>query len=487
VTGRGERPCPPPSRTAGCGAWSGEWGAEGGGREGVAGSGERRAQRVEGGGWSVHGGAWRVERGAGRLLLTCLVLLSTGPARAQDALRSALSLQPVIQQAQFGQVNLQPDRPHLGPVQLALGVYGGLELNDNVNTSEFDRQSDLLLRGGLNLGFFWPATTQSQLNFGSSIGYVHYLKNSQYDHAEVAPNSALSWAVGFDDGSITFFDQFSYSQQVLAESALSGLATFPRLNNTIGARVDWLPGRWAFEIGYSHNTSFSESSEFQYLNSDSEYFFARGAWRFAENTQAGIEASSSLTRYELVTQNDNYSVSLGPYADWQITQALHATLRGGPVFYVFEAPPGPTRSRRFDSYYLGFDVSHRLTDFFSHTVSVRRSVQQGLNQGSAYVEELTASYWASAWLTQRISLGANFAYTQGNQPYQVPITIYPFGTFIFQEIENYDRYSGTLSASWRATDKLNATLAYSHYLRDSNVAGNRYSVNSLALTVTYNF
>src|SRR5262249_33094286 len=65
--------------------------------------------------------------------------------RAQDALRSALSVEPLIQRSELGPVNLQPDRPHLGPVQLTLGAYGGLELNDNVNTSEQNPQSDLLL------------------------------------------------------------------------------------------------------------------------------------------------------------------------------------------------------------------------------------------------------------------------------------------------------------------------------------------------------
>lgn len=414
------------------------------------------------------------------------LVLGGGIARAQDALRSALSLAPVIAPTQTTPVDLRPDRPHLGPVQLTLGTYAGLELNDNVNSSRLDPQSDLLLRGGVTTGLAWPATTQSDLRFGSSFGYVHYLKNSQYDHLEVGPNSALSWAIGFDDGTITFFDQFSYSQQVLAESAIAGLATFPRFNNTAGTRVDWLPGRWALEMGYSHNDSFSDSSQFQYLNSSSEYFFARGGWRFAETTQAGLEASSSFTSYQLASQPGNYSVSFGPYADWQITQSLHASLRGGPVIYVFDSQPTSSQGKTLDAYYLGFDVSQRLTDFLSHHLSIQRDVRQGLNQGSSYIQELTANYSVSLSLTQRISVGAGLTYEQGTQPFETAINT-PFGTFLFLTVEDYDRYGGTLSASWQATEKLAATLAFNHWLRDSNIKANGYTVNSLSLNLTFTF
>ena len=406
--------------------------------------------------------------------------------RGQDALRSALSLSPVISPTQTAPVNLTPDRPHLGPVQLTLGAYTGLELNDNIVTTEFNPLSDLLLRAGLDLGFDWPLTTQSELRFGSSFGYVHYLNYSQYDHLEVAPTSALSWAIGFDDGSMTFFDQFSYSQQVLAESALVGLAFFPLFNNTVGTRLDWLPGEWALEAGYSHNDSFSDSTQFQYLNGSSEYFFARGGRRFAEGTQAGLEASSSLSSYQLSYQPANYSFSFGPYLDWQITQNLHASLRGGPVIYVFDSTP-TAPGNTLDAYYLGFSVSHNLTQYLSHQLNIQRDVRQGLNLGSSYIQELSANYSFSYALTQRIGVSASFTYEQGTQPLENLVNVFPFGYFIAVSTENYDRYGAGLTATWRATDRLSATLGYSHWLRDSNFKGNGYSVDSLSLNLRFAF
>ena len=414
-------------------------------------------------------------------------ILSSAKAPAQDALRSALAIEPIIGSQQPTPAELLPDRPHLGPVLLETAAYAGLELNDNVNSSESDPRADLLLRGGLNLGLAWPVTTESNLHFRSNLGYVHYLRNSQYDHLEVAPNSALSWAIGWPNGSVSLFDQFSYSQQVLAEPAISGLAIFPRFNNTIGAQANWLPGQCAFEIGYSHNNAFSDSSQFNYLNSSSEYFFSRAGWRFGEISQAGLEVSSGLTSYELQSQNNNYSLSLGPYSDWQITHWLHASIRGGGVFYVFDSRPASSQGKQLNAYYFGFELDHHLTDFLTHKITVQRDVRQGLNQGSSYLEELTANYSASFSLSSKISLGAGFTFEQGTQPLEVLVNVFPFGTLGIPSTENYTRYGTTLSASWQATERLAASVTYSHWMRDSSLAGLGYKVNSIAFNLSFTF
>ena len=177
---------------------------------------------------------------------------------AQEALRSALSVDQVLQTSQAA-VELPPDQPHLGPVQVSFGLYAGVELNDNVNTSENNPQSDILLRGGINTGFYWPATEQSEVRVNAGLGYVHYLNHPNYDYFQLSPNSALDWRIGLENGNIDFFDQFSYSQEVVTESALAGDARFPRFDNTVGTRIEWSPNRWMLQAGYSHNTFLSDS------------------------------------------------------------------------------------------------------------------------------------------------------------------------------------------------------------------------------------
>jgi hypothetical protein len=415
------------------------------------------------------------------------LLVSSAKIVAQDALRSALSLEPVLRPQPDVPLEISRVKSHLGPVALNLGTYAGLELNDNVNSSELDPRADFVSRAGLSFGLSWPVTDSSELRFGSNAGYVHYLRNPQYDHLEVAPNSALSWAIGLPEGRIALFDQFSYSQQVLAEPAISGLATFPRLNNTIGASATWLPERWVLATSYAHNESFSDSSQFTYLNSGSEYFFLRAGFRFGALSQAGLEASSSLTRYELSTQNDNHSVSFGPYADWQITEWIHASLRGGGVFYVFDSRPSSSQGTDLQQYYFGLEADHRLTDYLTHKISIQRDVRQGLNQGSSYIQELSASYSISYSLSSKISLETAINFERGNQPFEVFVNVFPFGTFAVLSTEDYTRYGGTLSASWRATEKLVASVTYSRWLRDSSLKDLGYQVNSVLFNFSYAF
>lgn len=416
-----------------------------------------------------------------------MVALAGASATGQDALTSSLAVAKAVQSAQDAVANLAPDRPHLGPVQLSLGLYNSMSFSDNINFSQTDPQSDAILRAGVNVGFFWPATQQSDLSFSARFGYAYYVKNPQLGYVEIAPNSALAWNVFFDDGWLTFFDQFSYSESVVDQAALSGIVTFPILDNTIGARVNWLPKQWQFQAGYSHDNYFSDSTAFEYVNRASEYFFARGAWRFAENTQAGLEASASLTKYQVSAQNATESISVGPYAEWQVTQAIHATLRGGPTLYFFDSNVGPSQGSSLNSYYVGFQVSHQLTDFLSHQIGLQRDVSLGLNAGSSYLEQLTANYSASLALTRNIGLSANLSYAQGTQTFQNLVLLFPGFGLLLNQKEAFEQYAVGPSVAWQVSDKLSTSLSYNYYLRESNLAGRGYTQNSVTLSFNYAF
>src|SRR5262249_6363289 len=162
---------------------------------------------------------------------------------------------------------------------------------------------------------------------------------------------------------------------------------------------------------------------------------------------------------------------------------LHAILRGGPVFYVFDSPPGDGQGTHLNAYYLELNVSHQLTDFFSHPLILQRSLRQRLNQGSDYIQEFVAGYSLFWLLTQSINISANFAYTHGIQPFDVLVDAFPFGSFTVQSTENYDRYAAELSASWQATERTVVRLGYSHWVRTSDIPGRGYVVNILSLSV----
>jgi hypothetical protein len=420
-----------------------------------------------------------------RLSLLCIsVVFTLCTAEGQEALYNAISLESSIA-VETNVMALQPDRPHLGPVQLALGAYIGMTCDDNINESQSDPQSDVISRAGANLGFDWPATDHSELQFGTGIGYVHYLKNTANNGLEINPDSALTYALSLDDVILTFYDQISYSRQVTTEGALANVATLPQFDNTAGVKVEWDPGKWTFQTSYGHDIYLSDSAN-DYLNRSSEYFFGRAGWRFAEATQAGVEASGGLTAYQVNQQGNNYNYSVGGYVEWQVRPSLHLTLRGGPTIYTFSSQGQSGGNSTLDAYYVSLAASHQLTDFISHSLSINRNVQLGLNQGSDYIEQLTANYTITWALTKRISVGASASYEDGSQPLQLEYLFFGF-PIPYTETEHYHRYGGGLQASWQFTDRLSANLSYNRSLRDSNLPERGYTENSVSFGLNYTF
>jgi hypothetical protein len=399
-------------------------------------------------------------------------------AQAQDALLSALSLDSVVRAQTNAPVAWQPDQPHLGPVQLALGAYSSLAFDDNINLSQNNPQSDAIIGAGLNLGFSWLATGQSELNFSSQVGYDYYLRHPDDSYVQIAPGSALTWNFLIDNWDVTFFDQFNYTRNVISVASVSNVSGIPIIDNTIGVRAQWQPGDWEIQTGYSYNNYFSDSTTFNYLNHTSAYFFARGAWLFAGDAQLGLEASASITDYSHQTQSDNTSYSVGPYLEWQLDRFIYVSLHGGPTFYSFAANASGQSVNALGSYYLNFDLTHQLTAFLSQELSIQRSVTLGYTLGTAYTEQLSANYivhWAAKpWLD--FVLGLN--YQMGRQPLLEGF---------FSTTENFDRYGINPGVSYRITQKLSGSLNYTHWTRGSNISGNRYGDDNVTLQFQYSF
>lgn len=366
----------------------------------------------------------------------------------------------------------------MGPVALDVAAYSSLGFNDNIFLTQSNPQSDIIVGVGVEFDFAWSATDQSQVRLGSSIGYSDYLRKTLTNSIAISPNSALSWAISFEDGSITFFNQFSYTREVITEAAVSGVGSIPRFENTLGARLTWQPKLWLTELSYSYNNYLSDESSFEYLNRNSQYVFLRFARAFAENTQAGIETSASFTDYWQPTQSDNNGFSIGPYAEWQITRFISASLHGGPTVYIFSPNSLGLGGKTLHAYYLDGKLTYKMTDFLYHQLDIRQGISLGLNQGSEYIEQLTLSYSLNWNIIESWNLGLGLIYEHGSQPLR---EIIPYDTEIFS------RYGFNLSASYSITKKFSANLFYSHWDRVSNLRNRGYLQNNIILGVQYAF
>ncbi|MGA2247234.1 MAG: hypothetical protein ABSH48_19760 [Verrucomicrobiota bacterium] len=409
------------------------------------------------------------------------VTLFARAAHGQDALFNSLSLD----QSTAARVAQLTTQPHWGPVQFIAGAYAGSSYNDNINGAEYNREADEISRAGVSLNCAWAATDQSQLQFGTGIGYLDYQKYSANSGLQVTPDSALTYAVSLDEVVFTLFDQFSYSREVQSEAALANVVTLPQLNNNGGVRAEWDPDQWVLLASYSQGDYVSDHAN-DFLNRSSEDLFARTGWRFAEATQLGVEASDSFADYQVVTQNNNQNLSFGGYLEWQVRPSLHLTLRGGPLFYEPDSAGQTKANSSVNSYYASVEITHQITDFLSQSLNLNRSLQAGLNQGGSYLEQTTIGYLVSWSLTQRISVSASANYVDGQQPLAVSNGVYsPFA--LSEGTENYQQYGGGLQMTWRCTDHFSASVNYNHLQRTSNLAGRSYTDNTVGLQFNYTF
>lgn len=423
----------------------------------------------------------------GRLKVLVLSLLSPGVfiAKGQDALFNEIGVQGAINSQQT--FVPAPAQPHLGPVLYNLGASAALTYNDNINGAQIGAEADIISQTGINLGLEWQATEHSDLRLNSGIGYLHYFRYAANSGLTVTPGSALDYALSWNNASLTFYDQTSYTREVAAEAAVANVATLPQFGNTAGLLGEWDPEHWTFQTSYSRVINLSDNAH-DYLNSTLDEFFGRAGWRFATETQAGVEASGTLTSYQVASQSNNSSYSIGAYLEWLIKPWLEITARGGPTFYDFYSQGQGVANSSLNSYYVSLAINDQITDFLSQNLSVLRSIQLSANPGSQYVEQFTATYALSWAATRRISLDASLNYDDGQQPLVVGYD-YLFGIIPvpIEATENYQLYSGSLSASWKFTDHLAASLAYSHTQRDSNLADRSYSSDSVTAQLNYTF
>lgn len=459
-----------------------------------------RAALVVVGAFRMHTNASFLRSNFSRL---AFAIAGTSAVTAQEALDTAIRGDRSEQARQLAAApsDTAPERLRAGPVEFSVGLTYSFEYTDNVRNTSSPREEDYIQRPQLNIGALLPFTDSSRLTFGVGVGYSDYFRNNDLDRFHIAPDSELAYEFTVKDVAITLFDQFDYSYDVESVGEVSGVAQFPRYQNSVGFRAAWAPSEWSYQCGYSHNNFItvrgsSEDTDFTYLDRSAEQVFGRVSYSFAAATRVGVEVSGGVTDYSNPYQADNRNLSAGPFFNWQVTEAVAATLRGGVVNYDFDAtalstnppvrPAIPARS--LSSYYSGIGITHQLTEFIRHGISFDRSIRAGVNRGANYTENISVGYNIGWKTTDRLDLGLVVSYGHGVEPQtQVPDD----GIIIPDELrlqdETFDTYRARLSASYQIVERIRATLMYSHSRRISTGGNRNYFVNRVSIGLGYRF
>ena len=398
-----------------------------------------------------------------------LGLLPYSDSRAQEALIGAIETDQVLQfRAQ------PPAGKLLGPLNWSvLGTFGA-EWNDNFRQRSTDRLSDFILRPGVDLSLAWPISQRAVLSFGAGVQYAAYVEYDEYNSLDMSPDSAISLSFDAGDVAVTVFNRVSYTDEVLSDPELTGLARYPRLDNQAGVRATWTLADWQLQGGATHVNFWPFDDDYSYLERSSQQFFLRGAYLIGPGTRAGLEGSVSLTDYREDVRRDVNSYSAGPFAEWNVIEGLQVTARGGAVRAELRENPLNPGSNTVDSYYAGGSIDHQLTDFIRHTASAQHDLRVGLN--AELTENTTFRYTIRWQMTDVWNVSAGARYELGERPNNVS----------FQDVDetSFDRYSVDAGIGRQITNRLTARAGYRYTRRESSSDRNYYQ-NIVSLSLSY--
>jgi len=420
--------------------------------------------------------------GRGRFVLLAFLLFSgcVPDARSQSALYKALEFDNAtldrLEARDTRSQELSEDELKAGPVTFEIAASYSLEFNSNINAVETDPEADFINLPEVIVGLSLPISDQSDLTFSMGIGYQIYARNGELDRLYLSPGTEVAWDIRVKDLFLTLYDQVQYTQDIASEPALTGTAAYPRLDNTIGLRATYIPGRVILSAGYGFLVTVVDDSAFSYLDGNSQLLFGRAGYLLSPELQAGVEVSGTIAEYRQTVNPDGTVGSLGPYVEWRPDPVFHAALRGGAAHVHTDASSfQPSMSET--TYYAGLSVGHDLTDRIHQALEAYRGLRMGVVSGGSFIQQTTVAYDITWTARDPLALTLGFGYDHGDQPV----------TVAGATDEVFDQYRVGMAVSYEMRDNLTCWLAYEYIQRDSNLPGRDYTQNRVTLRAAYQF
>lgn len=405
----------------------------------------------------------------GLFALLCPLTLS-----AQEALRYSIAGQDMAE-LRKRQLENQDFNVKFGSLAMRFDSRLGIEATDNVRASASDPQADLTLRPVLNMFSVWRVSQKNNLTLGLGIGYTKYLRTTDYDNLYISPDTDLSFDVYIGDFIINLHDRFDYSQDVSSDPLVSGTGSLNRFENTAGVQVTWDLNKLLVTAGYDHNTFITTDKQYEHLDHAAELFSASAGLKVSPLVLVGIEAGGGLLDYATVALNrrlqDNQHIAIGPFVSAQLSDYTSIKLGGGYVMYSLDTYGQTNLPTSLDAFYLNLSLQQRIGNLVSHTFSVNRTVQSSISSDLLDVWQIQDR---ARWnIFRKTGLNTTLSYEHASQNSVLGETL--------------DRYGFGVALSRRLTEKMNASLGYQFYLKNSDDANRDYTQNRLVLDVVYTF
>jgi Putative beta-barrel porin 2 len=406
-------------------------------------------------------------------LCFCLVLAGAFPLRAQDAVRPSLAGEQAAD-ARHQDIEHIPYNLITGPIKYRVGVTLGLEYNDNINLSENNPESDLIIHPQVNINAIWPVTQINTLRLDIGLGYAFYLDHSDQNTNGIllAPGSQLAFDVFVGDFRINFHDRFSLQQDPIDELQVSNVVDYGRFENTTGVSLLWDLNKAVLTLGYDHYTYISTNSDFDYLNRNAEELVASAAFAVTNTTSVGLETSFVTTYYDQNVLNDSNTYTFGGFVETQLTNYMKLRVAAGYQTISFDNTGSVFDSMDVSDYYANVLIAHRLNAAITQTLAAGHENQLGVN--SNYISLNYVRHTVTWNIIRDTLLSTELFYEDADDS----------GGFINEHLH---RYGGAVTVGYQLTPHVTLGLRYQYTQKDSNVPERDYAQNRVSFDATYSF
>jgi hypothetical protein len=412
--------------------------------------------------------SFRIKAVATVLLLAASLLLG---ARAQETIRLSLAGEDAAEARRKANSTLGYYNLKLGLAALRVSSSLGIEGNDNVNNSATNVEADVSFRPSVNLQLIWPVTDQNSLNLNIGAGYSFYVQHSRLNQLFLTPGSELSFDIYAGNFWINLHDRVSITENSYQDPTVVGTGDYEQFQNAVGLSALWDLNKILIKGNYDHVNYIALGNSQGTRSGDSDVLSVAAGYALKPQNMVGVELGGSLMRYDTTTNSiysDANQWNVGLYYESPLSQYIKFK---GSAGYTVYGPNTSTATNNYSGYYAQLALTHRLNQFVDYGLSGGRRISFGFFGGTV---DLYSARWQANWkIVKDVSIGTSFTYEHGTE--------------IYTGSETFNRYGPGASLSHVFTTKLQGTLSYQFYKRNSDLANRSYLLNIVTLMLTYQF
>ena len=406
-----------------------------------------------------------------------LACLAGTTVSAQESIRPSgiSSLAADARQQQLSKVH--GDFIRLGPVNVDASAQMELEFNDNIGLAEAKRRSDLIFRPRLSVDTEWQMSPLNSIRLGIGLSFAKYFRNPKLNTQSLLldPGTQLSFDIFVGEHlRLNVHDRIQIVQNPVDETTLSNVSRFARMQNSAGVTAFARYPDLDFALGYDHFNYNTLSTEFNYLDRTEEQIFASVRHRVRDAIGVGLESSAALVKYANHVNNDATTWTAGAFADTTLSEYSKIRFSAGYQNMSFDGN-GTSRDRNnFGSWYANLSAAQRLTQYWSHTLTVGREARLGLSVNFAdYVFARYSATWRmNAVLTWGFDAFVEDAKESG-------------GPALFAE--HAFRWGGGAALAWKIAEHMTLGFRYNYVNKDSDLALRSYYQSAATISLNYQF